>query len=68
LVLALAGALEIGSLIGNIGVIVLLGTPVAGLIATWSELRVPRPTHAWLAVAVLGVLMLATVIALLARP
>jgi hypothetical protein len=67
LVLGLAGAREIGGLVGNIGVIVLLMTPVAGLVATWSELRALRPTHAWLAVAVLGVLVLATLIALLAR-
>jgi hypothetical protein len=67
LVLALAGAREIGGLVGNIGVIVLLMTPVAGLVATWSELRALRPTHAWLAVAVLAVLTLATIVALAAR-
>jgi hypothetical protein len=67
LVLALAGSREIGSLVGNIGVIVLLGTPVAGLIATWSELRLLRPAHGWLAVVVLGVLVLAIAVALTAR-
>jgi hypothetical protein len=66
-VLRYAGALEVGNLIGDIGVIVLLLTPVAGLVATWSELRRLRPTHAWLAIAVLGVLTVATVIALAAR-
>ncbi len=54
--------------LGTVGVVVLLATPAAGLVATWFELRPMRPTHAWLAVAVLGVLGLATVIALLARP
>jgi hypothetical protein len=67
LVLGLAGAREIGSLVGNIGVLVLLISPVAGLVATWSELRALRPTHAWLAVAVLAVLTLATIVALAAR-
>jgi hypothetical protein len=68
LVLDVAGQSAIGRLAGNIGVVVLLVTPAAGLIATWSELRRLRPTHAWLAVGVLGVLSLATLIALLARP
>lgn len=67
LVVGFVGAREVGSLVGNIGVVVLLLTPVAGLIATWSELRALRPTHAWLAVAVLLVLLLATVVALAAR-
>lgn len=68
LVLGAMGQSAVGKLVGEIGVVVLLATPVAGLLATWSELRASRPTHALLAVAVLGVLMLATVIALLARP
>jgi hypothetical protein len=67
LALGVAGQSAIASLIGNIGVMVLLLTPVAGLIATWSELRALRPTHAWLAVAVLAVLALATIVALAAR-
>jgi hypothetical protein len=66
--LGVAGQSGIASMVGNIGVVVLLATPVAGLVATWWELRVMRPTHAWLAAAVLGVLALATLIALLARP
>ncbi len=66
-VVALADAREIGSLVGNIGVAVLLITPVAGLVTTWAELRALRPTHAWLAVAVLAVLALATIVALAAR-
>jgi hypothetical protein len=66
--LAVAGQAELAKLAGNAGVVVLLGTPVAGLVATWLELRSMRPTHALLAVAVLGVLTLATMVALLARP
>jgi hypothetical protein len=62
-----AGQSAMASLIGNIGVVVVLATPVAGLVATWWELRHSRPTHAWLAVAVLAVLLLATVVALAAR-
>jgi hypothetical protein len=65
--LGLAGAVDLGRLVGNIGVMVLLATPVAGLLTTWWELRVLRPTHAWLATAVLLVLGLATIVALAAR-
>lgn len=68
LLLGLAGADEVGGFIGNIGVVFLLLTPVAGLVATWFELRPVRPANAWISLAVLGVLSLATVIALLARP
>jgi hypothetical protein len=67
LALDIAGQTEPARLAGVIGVLVLLVTPAAGLIATWWELRPLRPTHAWLAVAVLGVLLLATAIALLPR-
>ncbi len=67
LAIGFAGGKELGALVGNIGVVVLLLTPVAGLVSTWWELRAPRPTHSWLAVAVLAVLTLATVIALAAR-
>lgn len=67
LALAFVGQADTGKLVGNIGVVALLLTPVAGLIATWTELRAMRPTHAWLAVAVLSVLILATVVALLPR-
>jgi hypothetical protein len=68
LVLSFAGARDAAGVAGNLGVVVLLLTPVAGLVTTWSELRVLRPTHARLAIAVLLVLTLATLIALLARP
>jgi hypothetical protein len=47
-----------------LGVIVLLLTPAAGLLASFAELRGPEPRVAWLAVAVLGVLLLAVLIAL----
>lgn len=67
LVLGLVGAAGLAPLVGNVGVLVLLGTPAAGLVATWVELRSMRPAHAWLAVAVLGVLFMATLIALTAR-
>jgi hypothetical protein len=66
LVLYLAGQAN-ARLVGDFGILVLLGTPVAGLGSTWWELRRSRPTHAWLAVAVLLVLLLATVVALTAR-
>ena len=66
-VLGLVGAVEIGKFVGNLGVIALLVTPVAGLLATWSELRPMRPAHARLALAVLLVLGLATLVALDAR-
>lgn len=67
LILGIGGRADVAGLIGNVGVIVLLGTPVAGLVTTWLELRALRPTHALLAVAVLGVLGLATLIALIPR-
>jgi hypothetical protein len=68
LVLGVAGQSEIAIVAGEVGVVVLLGTPAAALVATWWELRELRPTHAWLAIAVLLVLGLATLVALLARP
>lgn len=68
LALDVAGQSAIASLVGNMGVVVLLGTPVAGLLSTWWELRRPRPAHARLAIAVVVVLGLATLIALAARP
>jgi hypothetical protein len=67
LLLDIAGQAAVAALVGNVGIVVLLLTPAAGLVATWSELRALRPTHALLAVAVLGVLVLATLIALLPR-
>jgi hypothetical protein len=45
------------------GVLILLLTPPAGLLATLVELRRSAPYAAWLVVAVLGVLVAAVVIA-----
>ena len=67
LVLGVAGAVDAGKLVGNIGVVLLLATPAAGLVASWWELRPTRPVHARLAIAVLTVLVLATIVALAAR-
>ena len=67
LALDVAGQAAEASLVGNLGVVVLLATPVAGLVATWFELRRLRPLHGWLAVAVLIVLVVATIVALAAR-
>lgn len=67
LALDVAGQEAAAGLLGNVGVVLLLATPVAGLVATWWELRGPRPRAAWLAIAVLCVLALATVVALLTR-
>jgi hypothetical protein len=67
LALGVAGQSAVAGLVGNLGVVVLLATPAAGLVATWLELRSPRPRAAWLAVAVLGVLVLAALVALSAR-
>lgn len=67
LALGAAGQSAVASLVGNLGVVVLLATPVAGLVATWFELRRVRPMHGWLAVAVLFVLVLATIVALATR-
>jgi hypothetical protein len=67
LVLKFVGAVAGADLVGNMGVGALLLTPAAGLLATWWELRPLRPAHAWLAVAVLLVLILATIVALTAR-
>jgi hypothetical protein len=67
LALDIVGQAEPARLAGVAGVLVLLVTPAVGLVATWWELRAFRPTHARLAVAVLGVLTLATIVALAAR-
>lgn len=67
LVLGVAGQSSMAGLVGNMGVVVLLATPVAGLVTTWWEVRVMRPAHGWLAVAVLAVLFLAVIVALTAR-
>lgn len=66
LVLDVAGAAETAATIAAAGVIALLATPALGLITTYWELRSRRPGSAMLALVVLGVLAVATVIALFA--
>ena len=63
LALDVAGITDVAAPVGFVGVIALLLTPATGLAATWWELRAIRPLHAWLAVAVLGVLGIATLVA-----
>lgn len=53
--------------LSTIGVLVLLATPVAGLIVTWAELRRSQPSAAWLSIVVLAVLAFAVAVALLTR-
>ncbi|MEP7158842.1 MAG: hypothetical protein ABI797_05405 [Chloroflexota bacterium] len=61
------GVTDSAAFVGNIGVCALLLTPAAGLLATWWELKRVRPGAAWMSVVVLGVLVLATVIAVATR-
>jgi hypothetical protein len=51
----------------NVGVLLLLATPAAGLLATYIELRAQRPKVAWLALAVLAVMGLSSALALASR-
>lgn len=51
----------------NAGVITLLATPAAGLVATALELRHVQPRSAALALAVLGILAIAVAVALLGQ-
>jgi hypothetical protein len=67
LALDVAGLADAGGQVGNIGVVLLLATPVAGLLTSWWELRGVRPRAAWLAVAVLCVLALAILVAVFTR-
>lgn len=46
-----------------LGLLILLATPAAGLVATFLELRGQEPRVAWLSVAVLGVLAAAVFVA-----
>ena len=63
----LAGGDETGRVVSLGGVLVLLATPVAGLVATVVEARHVDPRTALLAVAVLGVLGVAAVLAWIGR-
>ena len=67
LALAAARLDEPARLVATAGVITLLATPALGLIVTALELRPLQPRSAGLALVVLGVLAIATVIALLTR-
>jgi hypothetical protein len=62
----LAGGEDAGRGLSVLGVLVLLVTPAAGLVATILELRRPQPRAALLAVAVLVVLALALTLAVAA--
>jgi cell shape-determining protein MreD len=61
----LAGAASLGTLLSTVGVVALLITPAAGLVATFFELRPVQPRAAQLALVVLGVLALSTLVALI---
>ena len=67
LVATAAGIAEPARLLATAGVVVLLATPVLGLIVTAVELRPLQPRSAVLALVVLVVLAIATVVALLTR-
>lgn len=67
LVLATARLDAASQLAANAGVLALLATPVAGLVVTALELRALQPRSAMLALVLLGILGLATVLALLSR-
>ncbi len=67
LVAAAARLDEPARVLATAGVVALLATPVAGLVVTALEMRPLQPRSAILALVVLGVLGLATVIALLTR-
>jgi hypothetical protein len=49
------------------GVLILLATPPLGLLATALELRRSRPTHAWLALAVIGVMAVSLALSMVLR-
>ncbi len=55
------------TLLATIAVTVLLATPAAGLLSTFVEVRRVQPSAAALALAVLTLLLVATVVALLTR-
>lgn len=55
------------TLLSTIAVTILLATPAAGLLSTFVELRRAQPTAALIALAVLALLVVATIFALLTR-
>jgi hypothetical protein len=66
-VLSLVDLEDQAASLSAVGIVVLLATPAAGLVATWAELRRPQPSAAVLALVVLGVLAVAVGIALTTR-
>lgn len=64
-VINLVGEIEIGRIVALAGVLVLLATPVAGLITTFFELRDVHRRAAWLALMVLAILAIAAAVAVL---
>lgn len=65
--LSFVGLVSVGGLTSTAGIVVLLFTPVAGLVATAAELRTAQPQAVTVAIGVLGVLVLAVVVALVAH-
>jgi hypothetical protein len=63
----LIGAAWLSTLLSSVGVVALLATPAAGLVATFLELRLPQPRAAQMALVVLAVLALSTLVALVTR-
>jgi hypothetical protein len=63
----LAALDQVANLLSTAGVVTLLATPAAGLVATFVELRPTQPRAALLALVVLGVLAVSATVALLTR-
>lgn len=66
-VLSLARLDDAASLASTVGILVLLATPAAGLVATFVELRPFQPRAALLAMGVLAILAFAAGVALVSR-
>ncbi|HUR15812.1 MAG TPA: hypothetical protein VMZ33_00885 [Candidatus Limnocylindrales bacterium] len=67
LVLHVAGLEQEATALATLGVLTVIGTPSVALVATVAESLVSDRTTAWLALAVLAVLGVATVISLFLR-
>jgi hypothetical protein len=63
----IAGDEQLGTMLSNAGVLVLLATPAVALIATWLEMREKQPQASLLAIGVLAVLAVAVAVALFAH-
>ena len=66
-VLSLARLADAAGLASTVGILVLLATPAAGLVATFVELRPFQPRAALLAIGVLAILAVAAGVALVSR-